>query len=233
MFGLISHVVLLLYHLAELSPSFGQGVDEKSNNCSCCSCWNANFSCTDNAVVVNVTLENCHLIPKRFHLDILWYRSNMVSNATVDELDVAENKRSASIKRNWILFNVRIINVEVMITPMKCTEQPYCQCRPVQSGAMCKTTRHVLSEFQDETTKELNPITDQTNELTLEKHYIILAAVIVCAAVCVLLVSVMYRRTEMNRPVRRQATLNNRIIAEGETVALQSTVTASLPTRTN
>lgn len=67
-------------------------VDEKSNNCSCCSCWNADFSCTDNAVVVNVTLENCHLIPKRFHLDILWYRSNMVSNATVDELDVAENK---------------------------------------------------------------------------------------------------------------------------------------------
>ncbi|XP_063427419.1 uncharacterized protein LOC134710929 [Mytilus trossulus] len=225
MFWFILLVGVLVYHSTDSTSLFGLRVDGKSNNCSCCSCWNADFSCTDNAVVVNVTLENCHIIPNRFHLDILWYRSNMVSNATVDVLDVDEHKTSASIKRNWIMFNVRIISVEVMITPMKCTEQPYCQCRPVQSGAICKTTRHVLPELQDKTTEELNPITDQTNEILLEKNYIILAAVIVCAAVCVLLVSVMYRRNEMNRPVRRQATLNNRILIEGETVVLQSTVT--------
>ncbi|XP_052092986.1 uncharacterized protein LOC127729284 [Mytilus californianus] len=228
MFWLLSHVVVLMYHLTDSSSLFGLGVAEK-HNCFCCSCWNADFSCTDDAVVVNVTLDSCSNIPKVFQLDILWYRDNMVSNTTIDELDVGEHKTSASIeiKRNWIILNVRISNVEIMITPMKCTEHPYCQCRPVQSGAFCKTSRHLLPEFQDKTTKKFT-LKDSNKELTLEKNYIILTAVIVCGAVCVMLVSVMYKRNEMNRPVRRQDNFNNRRMDDGETVAMQcNTVTTS------
>ncbi|CAC5413052.1 unnamed protein product [Mytilus coruscus] len=153
----------------------------------------------------------------------------MVSNTTIDELDVEEHKTSASIniKRNWIMLNVRISNVEIMITPMKCTGHPYCQCRPVQSSALCKTSGHLLPEFQDKTTKKFT-LTDSAKEPTLEKNYIILAAVIVCGAICVMLVSVMYKRNEMNRPVRRQDNFNNRRMDDGEIVAMQcNTVTTS------